>query len=195
MCEKIVYIIDDESKSCEFIKTLTDSANLRSESFSSPIDFLNTYNTSYQGCIVLDVHMPTMSGLELQKELNNRGCTLPIIFITGFGEVSTAVEAMKAGAIEFFEKPFDGESLLVSIQAALEYSPDDFASGDDSIEKRLASLTPRENEIMNMLANGMTNKEIAKKLNISHRTVEVHRQHIMKKLQLKSVQDLVELLN
>jgi len=192
MSKQVVYIVDDEQSSLKLIKALTDSAGLASKTFSNPIDFINAHEPSHKGCIVLDVKMPDMSGLELQKELNKKGSTLPVIFVTGFGNVDIAVKAMKAGAVDFLEKPYDGDSLLQSIHFAFAKNKNNESSdyADGSMGKRLASLTPREHEIMSMLAKSLANKEIARLLNISPRTVEVHRQHIMSKLRIKSVLEL-----
>jgi len=192
MSKQIVYIVDDERRSLDLIKVLTDSAGLDSEAFSNPLEFISAYKHSHKGCIVLDVNMPEMSGLEVQKELNKKGSTLPVIFITGFGNVNIAVEAMKQGAIDFLEKPYDGDALLECIHFALEKNKNFGAHGSvgDSMGKRLESLTPREHEVMCMLARSLSNKEIARLLNISPRTVEVHRQHIMNKLKIKSVLEL-----
>ncbi len=192
MSDQIVYIVDDERRSLDLIKVLMDSSGLKSETFSNPLEFIEAYKSSHKGCIVLDVNMPQMSGLELQKELNKRGSTLPIIFITGYGNVNIAVEAMKAGAVDFLEKPYEGDALLKSIHFALEKNRNagSKALADDSMGKRLSSLTPREHEVMSMLAKSLSNKEIARLLNISPRTVEVHRQHIMSKLKIKSVLEL-----
>jgi len=192
MSKQIVYIVDDERRSLDFVKVLTDSAGLDSEIFSNPLEFIESYNPSDRGCVVLDVKMPQMNGLEVQEVLNERDSTLPIIFITGYGNVNIAVEAMKAGAVDFLEKPYEGDALLESIHSALEKNKnsDSDLSIDGSMGKRLASLTPREHEVMSMLARSLSNKEIARLLNISPRTVEVHRQHIMNKLKIKSVLDL-----
>ena len=192
MSKQIVYIVDDERRSLDLIKVLTDSAGLNSEIFSNPLEFINAFSVSHKGCIVLDINMPEMSGLELQKELNKKGSTLPVIFITGYGNVNIAVDAMKEGAIDFLEKPYDGDALLESIHFALEKNRNAESETvvDDSMGKRLSSLTPREHEVMSMLAKSLSNKEIARLLNISPRTVEVHRQHIMNKLKIKSVLEL-----
>ena len=196
MNEQTVYVVDDEHKTLELIEALTDSAGINSKTFSNPLDFIESYDPSHTGCLVLDVNMPEMTGLELQKEMNKKGSMLPIIFITGYGNVPTAVEAMKGGAIDFLEKPYSGESLLKSIHRAFNHCKESMHSAfiDDSMDKRVSTLTPRENEVMKMLASSMSNKEIARTLNISPRTVEVHRQHIMKKLKLKSVLELSKLV-
>jgi len=192
MSKQIVYIVDDERRSLDLIKVITDSAGLNSKTFSNPLEFLDSHKPSDKGCVVLDINMLEMSGLELQQELNKKNSTLPIIFITGYGNVNIAVEAMKAGAIDFLEKPYDGDSLLESIKFALEKNRNINSSftTNDSMGKRLLSLTPREHEVMSMLAKSLSNKEVARLLNISPRTVEVHRQHIMKKLEIKSVLEL-----
>ena len=192
MSKKTVYIIDDESQSLGFVEALTDEAGLASKAFSNPLDFLEYHDASHDGCIVLDINMPEMNGLELQGKMNEIGCMLPIIFITGYGNVSTAVEAMKAGAVDFLEKPYDGDSLIKSILDAFDYDKKNSFS-NESLEERMSTLTPREHEVMNMLAQKNSNKDIARVLDISPRTVEVHRQHIMKKLKIKSVLELPEL--
>jgi len=197
MSKKTVYIVDDDHTTLDLIKTLTDSVGLNSRTFSSALDFIDFYDASHEGCIVLDINMPEMSGLELQKKMNKLGCTLPIIFITGYGNVASAVEAMKAGAFDFLEKPYDGDSLLKSIYAAFNRDKSAAAIGtaDVSMTEKLQSLTPREDEVMKMLAESMSNKEVARRLDISPRTVEVHRQHIMKKLHIKSVSELPRIKN
>ena len=197
MSKKTVYIIDDEHMALALIKSLTDSAGLNSKTFSSALDFMEFHDLSLEGCIVLDINMPKMSGLELQREMKKKGCTLPIIFITGYGDVLTAVEAMKAGAIDFLEKPYDGNLLLKSIYASFNKNEPDtgLKHNNESMSERLSSLTPRETEVMKMLATSMSNKEIARQLDISPRTVEVHRQHIMKKLNIKSVIELSLIIN
>jgi len=197
MSEKTVYIVDDEHSTLGLIKTLMDSVGLNSRTFSSALDFLDFHDASHEGCIVLDINMPEMSGLELQKEMNKLGSTLPIIFITGHGDVASAVDAMKAGAVDFLEKPYKRDSLLESIYAAFNRDKSAAALGttDVSITEKLQSLTPREDEVMKMLAESMSNKEVARRLDISPRTVEVHRQHIMKKLNIKSVSELPRIKN
>ncbi|MCK4744244.1 MAG: response regulator transcription factor [Sulfuriflexus sp.] len=196
MSEKIVYIVDDEPKVLDLIKELTDSAGLNSEAYSNPLEFIESCSPSHKGCLVLDMKMPEMNGLELQKEMNKKGCMLPIIFITGYGNVAMAVEAMKAGAIDFLEKPYSGESLLESIHCAFDSYKKSMRSTfvDGSTDNRISTLTPRENEVMKMLADSMSNKAIARMLDISPRTVEVHRQHIMKKLNIKSVLELSKVI-
>ena len=196
MQEKMVYVVDDEPFTLDLITTLLDSSGIKSKTFSSAINFLDFHNLSLDGCVVLDINMPEMDGLELQKELNKKGCKLPIIFITGFGSVVHAVEAMKEGAVDFLEKPYDGDELLKSIYAAFKNGKAVATSklADKSADEKLLSLTPRENEIMKLLASSATNKEIARQLEISPRTVEVHRQHIMKKLKIKSVTELSQII-
>jgi len=192
MSKQTVYIVDDDRSSLDLIKYITTSAGFQAETFSNPLEFIEYHQPSHQGCIILDVKMPEMDGLELQQELNNKGLTLPIIFISGYGDVNIAVQTMKAGAVDFLEKPYEETSLLGSIQFAFKKNKENHSSvlTEDSMGKRLASLTPREHEVMCMLAKSLTNKEIARLLNISPRTVEVHRQHVMKKLKIKSVLEL-----
>jgi len=195
MGKKTVYIIDDEPSVLELIETLAESAGLTSKTFLSAQDFINFYEPSHEGCIVLDINMPDMNGLELQKKMNNIGCILPVIFLTGHGNVLTAVEAMKAGAFDFFEKPYNGKSLLESIHIAFEKNNEVAQSINGKASEKLSTLTPRENEVMKMLASLMSNKEIARDLDISPRTVEVHRQHIMKKLDIRSVSELSKIVD
>jgi len=192
MCKKTVYIIDDDPQALGLIKALTDEAGLSSKTFLNPLDFLEYHDASHEGCIVLDVNMPEMNGLELQKKMNETGCLLPIIFITGYGNVSMAVEAMKEGAIDFLEKPYNGDVLIKIILDAFNYDKKKTFFGE-SMEERILTLTPREHEVMHILAQKKSNKDIARELGISPRTVEVHRQHVMKKLKIKSVLELSEL--
>jgi len=190
MLEQIVHIIDDDSAELNAVKSLVESAGLKSKTYTDACDFLEVYDAS-AGCLVVDLHMPKMDGLELQKELKVKGSKLPVIFLTGYGEVCVAVEAMKAGAVDFIQKPYLERILLESVRSALHLNKKNRTSikGSGTNEK-MASLTVRENEVMEMLRKGKSNKEVARVLDISPRTVEVHRRNIMVKLNIKSVAEL-----
>lgn len=197
MADPTVYIIDDDEAVRDSIKELVKSVNLNAEIFASANSFLDIYTADKVGCLVLDIRMARMSGLVLQKRLNEMDATLPIIFITGHGEVDMAVEAVKSGAVDFIQKPYHEQSLLDSINDALELDARNRNKNQqaDALEQHRAELTTREREVMDLLLQGQTNKLIAKSLGISPRTVEVHRQHILKKYNVNSVTQLMYLLN
>ena len=148
-----------------------------------------------RGCIVVDVRMPRIGGLELQQELNRRGCTLPLIFMTGHGDVPMAVEAMRAGALDFVQKPFNDEDMIRRVQRALEQNERDRAvlEARDELQRRIASLTPREREIADRIVAGDANKAIAIDLELSERTVELHRARIMQKMEARGLAHLVQM--
>ncbi len=191
-----VFIVDDDAAVRDSLELLLDSVGLAVESFASAHLFLEGYDPIRPGCLLLDIRMPNMDGMELQKILNERKITVPVIFITGHGEVSLSVKALKAGAMDFVEKPFDNEILLKRIQDALRLDKDirQEASEKAYILKRCSLLTPREKQVMAHLTQGKSNKEIAVILQLSHRTVEVHRARLMDKMQVKSVAELVPLV-
>ncbi len=192
-----VYIIDDDEAVRDSVSTLVESIGLAALRFSSGDDFLAAVTASSQGCIVTDIRMPGLSGLDLQDQLAARGIGLPVIVLTGYGDVSAAVRAMKTGAIDFVEKPFNAQELLDKIQHALAIDDRRRADDDESaaIRERLASLTNREREVMELVAAGSANKVIALDLNISERTVEVHRGRAMKKMSARSVAELIHMLS
>ncbi len=197
MIEQTVYIIDDDEAVRDSIKELVESVNLNAEIFESAISFLDSFTTDKAGCLVLDIRMSRMSGLVLQERLNDLGATLPVIFITGHGDVDMAVDALKSGAVDFIQKPYHDQNLLDSINDALELDNRNrnISQHDETIEKSIGQLTKREHEVMDLLSQGDTNKIIGKKLDISPRTVEVHRQHIMQKFKVKSTTQLISRLN
>jgi len=186
-----VHIVDDDHVVLNAIKALIKSVGLKARTYNSAVDFLKTYDAS-SGCLVVDLRMPKMNGIELQERLNKSGVSLPVIFLTGYGDVPVAVEAMKAGAVDFIEKPYIEQFFLESVHAALKLDRVNRSSSSEknNVAEKISSLTAREHEIMNMLAKGQTNKEIARSLDISPRTVEVHRRNIMTKLEIKSVSEL-----
>jgi len=192
--EKIVYIVDDDDAVRDSLLELLDSVGIRGIGFSSAREFLDGYDLNTGGCLVLDIRMPGMSGLDLQKQLAESNASLPIIFITGHGDVPMAVEAMKRGAAEFIQKPFRDQDLLDAIQTALENSDRDkgVVNEREQTLKRIESLTNREREVLNWVVDGHPNKVIAIELGISQRTVENHRAHVMEKMNVRTTANLIK---
>ncbi len=191
-----VYIVDDDEAVVDAIKMLLQSVDYAVETFSSPRAFLDVAEGISAGCLVLDVRMPGMSGLELQQQLRQRGVPIPIIFITGHGDVPMAVQAMQAGAFDFLQKPFRDQDLLDRIGEALaqdKHRRTNLRHRDD-VMSRLEQLTPREHEVLQLVAQGHANKVIAADLNLSQRTVEIHRARVMEKMEAKSLADLVRMM-
>ena len=172
---------------------LSESIGYRTEAYDSARAFLDGYVEGQPGCLLLDVRMPGVNGLELQERLVDRSIDLPVIMVTGHGDVPMAVRAIKAGAFDFIEKPFDNQTLIGRIKAAVdEHLHAESAKTDRAvIEARLATLTPREHEVLNIVVNGETNKVIADELGISEKTVEFHRANIIQKLAARSLADLI----
>jgi two-component system response regulator DctR len=197
MVEPTVYIIDDDEAVLDSIKELVESVNLNAETFASAILFLEIYSKEMVGCVVSDIRMARMSGIVLQERLNKVGATLPIIFITGHGEVDMAVAALKSGAVDFIQKPYYDQNLLDSINNALELNDRtrDNTRQLDALERHSAELTTREREVIELLLQGYTNRQTGKNLGISPRTVEVHRQHILRKYKVRSIAQLMYMLN
>ena len=194
--EPTVYIVDDDPDVRRALHRLITSVGLRVEVYDSAKDFLDSYEQGPTGCILLDIRMPVMSGLEMQKELVARQIKLPVIFLTGHGDVQVAVHAMKAGALDFIEKPFNNQFLLDRVQQALAESLEtnrDHAKYAE-ITNRIKLLTPREYQVMELVAAGETNKGVARILEISENTVEIHRSHVMEKMQAKTLADLMTML-
>lgn len=184
--EPVVYIVDDNESARQSLIWLIESVGMKATAFSSSREFLDECDSSSVGCLVLDVRMPGMGGLELQGKLLELGYTLPIIFITAYGELPTAVQAMKNGAIDFFEKPYDSEQMLEHIQkASREHA---LRAG---IEERIALLTHRERQVLSLVVEGRSSGNIADHLKLSQKTIEAHRTHIMKKMQVRSVSGLI----
>ncbi len=197
MVEPTVYIIDDDEAVLDSIKELVESVNLNAETFVSAILFLENYSKEMVGCVVSDIRMARMSGIALQEQLNEVGATLPIIFITGHGEVDMAVAAVKSGAVDFIQKPYHDQNLLDSIHNALELNDRARVKTrqSDALERHSAELTRREREVIELLLQGDTNRQTGKNLGISPRTVEVHRLHILRKYKVKSIAQLMYMLN
>ncbi|MFA7322711.1 MAG: response regulator transcription factor [Dokdonella sp.] len=195
MNEPTVFIVDDDQAVARSLRWLIESVRLRVETFASAQAFLDGYATTKPGCLVLDVRMPGMSGIELQERLTAQRIRVPIIFITGHGDVQMAVRAVQAGAFDFIEKPFNDQDLLDRIQRAISF--DSERRGHDSQRAQLsalfANLTPREREVMDLVVEGMSNKAVANTLGLSAKTVEVHRAKVMEKMHARSVSDLVKM--
>ena len=191
--DAIVFIVDDDEAVRQSTAWLIESIGLKVTTSTCADEFLENYNNE-PGCIVMDVRMPGMSGLEAQEEMKNRGISLPLIFITGHGDVPMAVRALKRGAFDFIEKPFNDQLLLDAVQRGLKNNSEAMESliENESIDKRIASLTPREHEVMMRVTEGKPNKVIAHELNVSIKTVEVHRARMMEKMEASSVAQLVK---
>ena len=190
--DTLVHVIDDDEAVRDSLEFLFASAALPAATYATPLSFIGAAHRIIHGCVVTDVRMPEMSGLDLVRRLKAAGWTLPIIVITGHGDVALAVEAMKAGAIDFIEKPFDDETLLASVRAAL--APARTAGGDDpAVRNRLAELSVRERQVLDGLIEGHANKMIARNLDISPRTVEIYRAKVMSKMGAESFAELIRL--
>jgi two-component system, LuxR family, response regulator FixJ len=193
--EPTVFVVDDDRAMRESLSWLLDSVGLRVKSYATAADFLADHDPAQPGCLVLDVRMPGMSGLDLQAELARRGVELPTIVITGHAEVSMAVRAVKAGAIDFIEKPFSDQLLLDRVRQALEIDLEarEVRRRREDARRRLATLTAREREVLNLVVAGKANKEIASALGVSPKTVEVHRAHVMSKMCVDSLAELIRI--
>jgi RNA polymerase sigma factor (sigma-70 family) len=191
-----VFIVDDDAAVRDSLKFLLRSVGLGAETFASADDFLRSYDPQRAGCLVLDVRMPGMSGLELQQRLWDLGSSLPIVFLTAHADVPMAVEAVKAGALDFLQKPFRDQDLLDRIQEALQRNADvrEQLEARKDVEARIASLTPRERQVMDRVVDGKANKVIARELGVSQRTVEIHRARVMKKMRARSLSRLVQMV-
>ncbi len=190
-----IYVVDDDDGMRRALDTLLSTVGYKTAVFSRPSEFLSQFKPEAHSCLVLDIRMPEMSGLEVQQQLNRRGSMLPVIFITGHGDVPMAVQAMKEGAFEFIQKPFRDQDLLDRINHALKQDADNRtnAARRSEVQHRLESLTPREKQVMNFIVDGSANKVIAIDLGLSERTVEIHRAKVMEKMGARSVAHLVKL--
>ena len=193
--EAIVFVVDDDASMRHSTERLVRSLGFAIETFASAREFLDRARSEKPGCLVLDVHMPGFSGLDLQRELAQRGVEIPIIFLTGHGDIPMTVRAMKAGAVEFLTKPVKSRVLLDAIRAAIERARVSHQARREAgaLRERYERLTPREQEVLPLVVAGLLNKQIAGELAVSERTVKFHRAHIMKKMQAESLAELVRL--
>ncbi|MEE3170658.1 MAG: response regulator FixJ [Pseudomonadota bacterium] len=194
--QQTVFVVEDDEAVRDSLELLLKSDGKPVKTYESATAFLKDYSDKMAGCIVLDIRMPGMDGMELQKKLNEKHSILPIIFVTGHGDVPMAVDAMKEGAVDFIQKPYREEALLEKIEAALKQDLEQRKSLDEKQEiiRRIKSLTPREHEIMDRMIAGQANKVIAIELEISQRTVEIHRSRVMHKMGTHSLAHLVRMV-
>ena len=190
-----VHIVDDDPGMLEYLSDLISTINYKSITYDNASDFLNSYNNDGLGCLILDLQLPGISGLELQQQLAIDDIDIPVIMISGFGDISTAVKAMKAGVLDFLEKPFKAKDLLELVKKAVNKHEVDRDKNhiQYKTKMRINSLTKREKEVMDHVVIGTLNKDIAKQLEISVKTVEVHRSNLMEKMAANSVADLVRM--
>ena len=195
MSEPTVFIVDDDQAVARSLRWLIETVRLRVETYGSAQSFIDGYDPARPGCLVLDVRMPGMSGLELQERLAAQRIRIPIIFITGHGDVQMAVRAVQAGAFDFVEKPFNDQDLLDRIQRAItrdaEWRDRDLQQA--RLRALFATLTPRETEVLELVVEGLSNKAVANALGLSAKTVEVHRAKVMEKMHARSLSDLVKM--
>jgi RNA polymerase sigma factor (sigma-70 family) len=193
--DSIVYVIDDDSSIREAITSLIESVGMCVEAFGSAKEFMASSRRNAPACLVLDVRMPGLSGLDLQRELTDAGIRIPIIFITGHGDIPMSVRAMKAGAVEFLTKPFRDQDLLDAIAQAVDRDRElrKQQAGIADLRDRFERLTPREREVMELVVAGLLNKQIAVRLGISEITVKLHRHQVMEKMKADSLADLVRM--
>jgi FixJ family two-component response regulator len=191
-----VFIVDDDEAVRNSLRLLVRSVGLTAVTFSSAQEFLATYDPTHAGCLVLDVRMPGLSGIELQQQLNLRGAIIPVIFITGHGDIPMAVEAMRQGAFDFLQKPFRDQELIDRVQRALEEDHSNRAAllERGRIRERRDSLTPREREVLALVTSGKPNKIMAADLGLSQRTIEIHRARVMEKMGATSLAQLVRMM-
>jgi two-component system response regulator FixJ len=195
MSEQIVHVVDDDAAVRDSLQFMLEAADLRVRTYDSATALLERLAELEPGCIVTDVRMPGMTGLELIAQLKARGATQPVVVLTGHADVGLAVEAMKAGVVDFIEKPFDEAALLRAVRQALRLGEDVASRSAEraEIEARIARLTPREQDVFQALATGESNKSAAIKLGISPRTVEIYRANVMEKMQASTLSDLVRM--
>ena len=193
--EAIVWVVDDDEAVCDSLQLLLKTVGLKSQTYPDGKLFLEAFDDSSPGCVVVDLRMPGMSGLELQEALHQKQSLLPVIFITGHGTVDSAVHAMRAGAIDFLQKPFNDDELLDTIQRAVRQDRESRQSlgKRERIDERYETLTNREREVMALVVEGRANKVIAFDLDVSERTVEIHRSRVMKKMEAASLPHLVRM--
>ena len=194
--EQTVWIVDDDEAVRDSLEILCRSVGLETETYDSAAAYLDAHDPDQSGCLVLDIRMPGMSGLQLQKRLEELGSAPPIVFITGHGDVPMAVEALRAGAVDFIQKPFRDQDLLDRIQQAVQLDTKrrDALRERHGAMERIEKLSGRENEILELVISGTPNKVIASRLGLSQRTVEVHRSRVMEKMEVDSLAELVRIV-
>ena len=192
---RTVFVVDDDEGVRESLRFLLKSVGLTTKTLGSAAEFLDSYDVNQPGCLVLDVRMPAMSGLELQQQLNVRGAMIPVIFITGHGDIPMAVEAMQHGAFDFLQKPFRDQDLIDRLQKALAQDAENRSElkQRDQIRSRFDTLTPREHDVLALMVRGLPNKIMAAELGVSQRTVEIHRARVMEKTAAGSLAHLVRM--
>ena len=193
--QPIVFVVDDDASMRQALARLLQSVQLRVEVFASPQEFLQSERPNVPSCLVLDVRLPGLSGLDFQAELAKADVRIPIVFITGHGDIPMSVRAMKAGAVDFLAKPFRDQDLLDAVTAAIQRDQKrrEHENAMTDLRAHFSSLTPREGEIMALVASGLMSKQIAAEVGLSEITVKVHRSHLMKKMGARSVADLVRM--
>lgn len=191
--EPTVFLVDDDEAVRDSMRWLVESIGLRIETYASGRLFLEAFDPERPGCLITDMRMPDMGGLELQDQLRRRGSTMPVIIVTAFGDVQTAVRAMKRGAVDFLQKPYNNEQILELIQRSIARDQEERRrrSSRQLVEEGLQRLTPREREVLQLVVSGRSNKEIARELGIVPKTVEAHRAQVMAKMAVRSLADLV----
>ncbi len=189
----VVFVVDDDASVLKGLKRLLCSAGFTSETFASATEFLDRYDQNAAGCVILDLAMPDFDGLQMQKALTERGSVLPIIFLTGHGDIATSVQAMKAGAVDFLTKPVTDEALFAAVHTAIQRCQALYRAREETaiIRCRVATLTPREREVLTHLLAGKLNKQIAADLGTVEHTIKVHRARVMQKMQARTLAALV----
>lgn len=190
----VVHIIDDIEANRELLQDLLDSVDIPWQSHSNALDFLDVFDVETTSCLLLDVRMPKMSGLQLIEKLNEDGVSVPIILVTAHGDVPMAIQAMKQGAFDFYEKPINTQAVLDSVYRAIDHRQSDLETAEETASAREAfeSLTPRERDVYALVVDGAMNKQIAYDLSISQRTVEVHRAKLMEKMGVRNLAELIK---
>lgn len=195
--QPIVYIVDDDTAVVDSLTLLLQSAGHRTQSFASAEAFLDYYRPDMRGCLLLDLNLPAMGGLELQSELLAVGASLPLIFVTGTAHVMDAVQALKTGAFEFLEKPYNADAMLRLVARAIDFDRRNWEEiqHQKTVDERISSLTPREIEVLTHVVNGQPSKVIAQELNLSQRTVDIYRANVMRKMQTRSLATLAQMMH
>lgn len=191
-----VFVVDDDEGVCQSLRWLFESVSLRTETFTNAKSFLEAYEEERSGCLVLDIRMPGMSGLALQELLQQRGITLPVVIITGHGDIPMAVRAMKIGAIDFIQKPYNPQQLLETVQQAINTDLERRRqqANHEDLAARFEQLSPRERQVAELVCRGLPNRRISEELEVSPKTIEVHRARVMEKMRAATLADLVQMM-